>query len=513
MFWQNFCRIARLSEIPKLNVIFASSEVFPFAKTGGLADVSGTLPLKLRKLGQDVTVFMPAYKTAVQSGQTIEYTGINLEVPIGGKRVKGALLRSQLPNSDVTIYLVQQDDYFNRAELYTENAKDYKDNCERFVFYCRAVLNSVELLSLHPDIIHCNDWQTGLIPAYLKTLYVNSPKLRDTASLQTIHNIAYQGSFWHWDMLLTGLDWKYYNWRQMEHYNRLNLLKTGIVFADSINAVSPTYAEEIQTQSQGYGLESALKHRNNVLSGIINGVDYDVWNPETDPILPENYSVAKCKAGKDKCKAALQEEFRLPQEPDRPLIGLIGRLADQKGWNLIAQVMHRWVNSEDAQWAILGTGDPDYQEMLFKLSSEFPMKVAARLNFSDDLAHRIEAGADMFVMPSRFEPCGLNQLYSLKYGTVPIVRRTGGLADTITDATEENLTAGTANGFSFRSYDAASLERALHRAYDMYHNDKKTWRQLIRTGMRQDWSWTKSASHYIELYEKTIERRKGYQAD
>jgi len=492
-----------------LNVLFASSEVFPFAKTGGLADVSGTLPLKLRKLGQDVSVFMPAYKSAVNCGQTIEYTGISLEIPIGNKNVKGALLKSQLPNSDVPVYLVQQDDYFSRTELYTENGKDYKDNCERFVFFCRAVLASLELLSLAPEIVHCNDWQTGLIPAYLKTLYANSP----IASLQTIHNMAYQGSFWHWDMLLTGLDWKYYNWRQMEHYNRLNLLKTGIVFADSINAVSPSYAEEIQSQPHGYGLEGVLKHRSNVLNGIINGVDYDVWNPETDPTLTATYTAAKCKAGKDKCKAALQEELRLPQEPDRPLIGLVGRLADQKGWNLISDVMSRWVNSEDVQWAILGTGEPDYQEMLFKLSSEYPMKVAARLKFSDEMAHRIEAGADLFVMASRFEPCGLNQLYSLKYGTVPIVRQTGGLADTITDSTEETLAAATANGFTFRSYDAASLERALHRACDMYRNDKKTWRQLIRTGMRQDWSWTKSASQYIQLYEKTIERRKGYQAE
>ncbi len=309
-------------------------------------------------------------------------------------------------------------------------------------------------------------------------------------------------------MLLTGLDWKYFNWHQMEYFGNLNLLKTGIVFADQLNTVSSQYAREIQRSPLGCGLEGVLQQRTDDLAGIINGVDYRQWNPENDPSLPVQYSADNWRQGKADCKNWLQREVGLPQSSDVPLIGLVGRLATQKGWDLVAEVMHRWVQQVDAQWVILGTGDPKYHDILASLANSHPNKVAAKLEFANDMAHQIEAGADMFLMPSQYEPCGLNQLYSLKYGTVPVVRATGGLADTISNATDQNLAAGVANGFSFSSYDAISLDETLAGACDMYRNRRDCWDKLVETGMQQDWSWMSSARQYISLYERLIARKK-----
>jgi starch synthase len=490
-----------------MNILLASSEVVPFAKTGGLADVCGALPVELAKLGHQPTVIMPAYRHVHKNDQRIEPTNLAFDIPIGGKIVRGRLLRSRLPGSSVPVYLVEQDDYFDRPELYREKGEDYKDNCERFVFFCRAVLESIRLLDLRVDVVHCNDWQTGLIPAYLAIEYRHAAGYEGIATLLTIHNIAYQGQFWHWDMLLTGLDWKFFNWNQMEFYGQLNLLKTGLVFADAINTVSSRYAEEIQTDPLGCGLEGVLQNRRSVLSGIINGVSYDDWNPATDPHIAANFDAQNWRDGKAACKAALQQEFGLPVAASTPVIGLVGRLADQKGWNLVAEIMNEWAPNANVQWVILGTGEREYHELLSRLAAQFPNKVAAKLEFSNAVAHRIETGADMFLMPSQYEPCGLNQLYSLKYGTVPVVRATGGLADTITDATPENLAAGIANGFSFNSFDADSLEHALQRACDMFSQQPQIWEQLVGAGMKQDWSWTNSAKQYVELYQKTHAQR------
>ncbi len=489
-----------------MKILLVSSEVVPFAKTGGLADVCGALPRELAKLGHEVTVMLPAYRQALQSGQPITKAGIQLPIPVGNKIVQGRLLRSELPGSDVPVYLVDQPAYFDRANLYRAGGVDYKDNCERFVFFCRSVMESIRLLGLEVDLIHANDWQTGLLPAFQKIEYENAAGYEQIATLLTIHNMAYQGSFWHWDMLLTGLDWKYFNWHQMEFYGQLNLLKTGIVFADSINTVSPRYAEEIQQAPLGCGLESVLHHRREVLSGIINGVDYDIWNPAIDPHLPAHFDVHDWQTGKSRCKATLQREMNLPEDPRAPVIGMIGRLAEQKGFDLISPIIKHWVHSTDVQWVVLGTGEPRYHELFRSLSADHPDKVSVRLEFSDPLAHRIEAGADLFLMPSRYEPCGLNQLYSLRYGTVPIVHATGGLADTIVDASAENLANGRANGFSFDVYDAAALEKALERACDTYRHSERIWNQLVTTGMKQDWSWAESARRYVQLYEATIAR-------
>lgn len=491
-----------------MNIVLASSEVTPFAKTGGLADVAGALPMQLTALGHDVVVFMPAYRHAHHAGMPLEPTDTWFDIPIGSKITRGRLLVSRLPDNKTPIYLVEQDDYYDRPELYRERGEDYKDNCERFVFFCRAVLESIRLLGLSVDLIHCNDWQTGLIPAYLNIEYPEAHGYEQIASLLTIHNMAYQGTFWHWDMLLTGLDWRYFNYHQMEFYGKLNLLKTGLVFADAINTVSPRYAQEIQEHPLGCGLEGVLQQRRNLLSGIINGVDYAVWNPAIDMHLAAQYDEHSWPQNKPICKAALQREMGLPESPSTPVIGLIGRLADQKGWDLVGAVMQQWASTEDVQWVILGNGEPIYHDLLSRLAGEFPHRVAVRLGFSDELAHRIEAGSDLFLMPSRYEPCGLNQLYSLKYGTVPVVHATGGLADTITDATPENLAHGTANGFAFYHYSSHELEAKLRRACDVYRHDRETWSRLINTGMRQDWSWTHSARQYVELYERTCERKR-----
>ncbi len=488
------------------HILMATSEAVPFAKTGGLADVCGALPLELSRLGHPTTLIIPAYEQVLQSGQPIEDTDIYFDIPIANRIVQGRLLSSRLPDSDVTVYLVRHDDYFARPQLYGENGKDYADNCERFVFFSRAVLEAIRLLDLSVDVLHVNDWQTGLIPAYLNINYAHARGYEDIVSIMTIHNMSYQGRFWHWDMALTGLDWKYFNWHQMEFYGELNLLKTGLVFADAITTVSPRYAQEIQQSPLGCGLEGVLQQRRNVLRGIINGVDYSVWNPRTDEFIAQPYDATEWQPGKAACKAALQQAVGLPTRPGVPLIGIISRLVDQKGLDLIVPLMKKRLSQSDTQWVILGTGDPRYHEALAQIAREFPQQVAVKLEFNTPLSHMVEAGADMFLMPSLFEPCGLNQLYSLKYGTVPIVHAVGGLADTIVNASEEGMHSGIANGFAFTEYSPEALEAAFDRAWQIYTHQPTVWQRLVQTGMEQDWSWRSSAAKYVALYEDTIAR-------
>jgi starch synthase len=494
-------------DVTTVRVLIASSEVSPYSKTGGLADVCRALPAALRQLGHDVVVITPAYRRVYNAGRRIDPTGKTFDVPIGSKVVSGRLLLSYNDN-DVPVYLVDQPYYYDRPELYREAGQDYNDNCERFVFFCRAVMESVRLLGGNFDIIHGHDWQCGLIPAYLRIEYQHTHGYENLASVFTIHNMSYQGVFWHWDMLLTGLDWKYFHWKQMEYYGQLNLLKTGLVFADMLTTVSKRYAEEICQAPWGCGLEGVLQFRKDVLRGIVNGVNYQEWNPETDPHIACRYTVANWREGKAACKRALQEELGLPPDPQVPVVGMIGRLVDQKGWDLVAELMRRWAPVETLQWVVLGTGEKNYTELLATLAREFPGRVAVRLEFSEPLAHRIEAGADLFLMPSRFEPCGLNQLYSLKYGTIPVVRATGGLADTVVDTNADTLAARTATGFSFTNYDVASLEETLRRALTVFRQQPDVWAQLVETAMRQDWSWTRSASEYVEVYQEAQSRRR-----
>ncbi len=490
-----------------LKVVFVSAEAIPFAKTGGLADVCGVLPAEIARLGHDVSLILPAYRCVHRAEQPIEPTDIEFEVPIGTRRVQGRLLRSRLPQSSVPVYLVDQPEYFDRPALYGERGKDYLDNCERFVFLSRGAMEALKQLGTPPDILHAHDWQTGLVPAYLKTLYALDSFYAGTSSLFSLHNLAYQGRFWHWDMLLTGIDWKHFNWREMEYHGDLSLLKTGIVFADWLTTVSPTYATEIQTAPLGCGLEGVLAERREQLTGIINGIDATAWDPATDPHLSAHFT-ADDLSGKATCKAALQEAFGVPVDARRPLIGIVGRLAQQKGWELVLPLMRDHID-QHLSWVILGSGDPGIENELLELHASHPDVVGVRIGFDESLAHRIEAGADMFLMASRYEPCGLNQLYSQRYGTIPIVHATGGLKDTVVDAVDETIAAGTATGFHFAPFTLEAAADALHRALALWRDNRETWTQLMRTAMAGDWSWGPSATRYVQLYERLVAERHG----
>jgi starch synthase len=492
-----------------MRIVVASSEAVPFAKTGGLADVATALSTALAELGHSVWLVLPHYPQAIShsaNGIGIEPTGVHFDVPIGARHVACGVLRARLPGSPVTVLLIDQPGYFDRPGLYQSAGSDFRDNCERFVFFSRAVLQLTQQLRLRPDVIHANDWQTGLIPALVAIEGRAADVSEPVATVFTIHNMAFQGVFWHWDMLLTGLDWKYFNWKQMEFYNQLNLLKTGLIFSDAITTVSPTYASEIQTPEFGYGLDSVLRSRRDDLVGILNGVDTKIWNPQTDAALPAKYSIADIDEGKQVCKRALQAEFGLPQRAEVPLFAMVTRLTDQKGLDLVAQGTEQFL-SRDVQLCVLGSGEAKYEGWLTDLAKKMPKQVAVRIGFDDPLAHRIEAGADMFLMPSRFEPCGLNQMYSLICGTVPIVRAVGGLADSVVDATPQNLAHGTATGFCFTEYSAEALVKTIERALDLF-SDKLEWMRLVRAGMNQDWSWRQSALQYVRVYERALAKRR-----
>jgi starch synthase len=483
-----------------MQVVFVASEAVPFAKTGGLGDVLGALPRAIEREGHSAAVFLPGYRRALASGQPLNPTGITLRIPIGSQTVEGRVIESALPGSGVKVYLIDQPRYFDRDGIYGESGIDYDDNCERFVFFNRAVLEASGPLGLRPDIVHCNDWQTGLIPVYLKTLYQRHDALAVCGSLLTIHNLAYLGLFWQRDMALTGLDWRLFNWRQLEFHGRICFMKAGLVFSDMLTAVSPSYAREIQTAQYGWGLDGLLRDRQGDLRGIVNGIDPEIWGPSHAPKIARNYDATTVTAGKAECKAWLQRRAGLAERPEVPLLAQIGRLDPQKGWDSLARVAENLLE-RDVQLVVLGEGDRKYHALLENLVRRFPDRCWAHLAFSDDLAHQIEAGADLFLMPSLFEPCGLNQLYSLAHGTVPIVRATGGLIDTVVDTNPETLAAGTANGFVFAEADPPALLHTIDRALS-YWSDRATWRKLMATGMSADWSWRRSAREYAALYEQ-----------
>jgi starch synthase len=516
-----------------MKVLLAASEVAGFAKTGGLADVAAALPLALARRGHECAVLLPLYR-GTRSAAPLTPTPHTFKVPVGNQPVAGRLWRSRLPTSSaedpvVPVYLVEQPGYFERDDpaagrgLYTMTGAggrpaDYPDNCERFAFFCRAVLEAPRLLDFWPDVLHLNDWQTGLVPVYLSEVYRRRTAWRVTGTpdfllsrgyrrartLLTVHNLAYQGVFPAGEMPATGLDWSLFNYRQLEFYGYLNFLKAGLVFADRITTVSPTYAREIQTPYFGQGLHGMLAERGGRVSGIVNGIDYEVWNPATDRQLPARYTIDSFIGGKALCKAALQRELGLPEDTERPLFAMIARLVEQKGVELLLQAATGFLT--DGQLVVLGQGDPVHERRLGELQRQFPGRVAVRVGFDDGLAHRIEAGADLFLMPSLFEPSGLNQLYSMRYGTVPVVRATGGLADTVTDCTPERLAAGTATGFTFVAQTGDALLDAVRRALAVFR-EEDAWPRLVRTAMRQDWSWDRSAAAYEALYEGLVSER------
>jgi starch synthase len=506
-----------------MRCLYVASEVAGFAKTGGLADVAGALPLALAERGHECAVIMPLYRCIRNGPHPLTTPGLNFGIPIGNRLVRGSLLTSMLPGSRVPLILVEQPDYFERddpatgAGLYQYTRPngiraDYGDNCERFVFFNQAVLEAIRLLDFWPDVLHINDWQAGLCPIYLKELYPHypdaalRPKYARLRTLLTIHNLAYQGLFWHLDMPLTGLPWRLFNYEALEFFGKVSFLKAGIVFADLLNTVSPTYAREIQTPYYGCGLQAVLGARQKDLFGIVNGIDESVWNPATDKSLAANYSVDTVRQGKPICKKALQQQFGLEPSPATPLLAIISRLAEQKGIDLLGQIAPALLQ-QNIQLIVLGEGQAEYHAMLTALRSSFPTQVGLKLGQSEPLAHQIEAGADIFLMPSQYEPCGLSQLYGLKYGTVPVVRATGGLCDTVADATPERMRLGTATGFTFVAMTPAAFLETIERAVALYRIDSEAWLRLLQAGMRQDWSWRRSAQDYEKLYERLVQPR------
>ncbi|MCS6866477.1 MAG: glycogen synthase GlgA [Gemmataceae bacterium] len=495
-----------------VRVLLAASEVAGFAKTGGLADVAAALPRALAKRGNMAAVAMPLYNSCRRAGVPIERTGIVLPVPNGDRVLACRVFRATLPSSGVPIFFIEHAPYFERDDgksrgLYqTINGwgekEDYWDNGERFVFFSRAILELIPHLGFAPHIIHANDWQTGLVPVYLSEVYRQQPGYQRIRSVFTIHNIAYQGSFPRELMNYTGLPERLYNPAQLEHYG-LNLLKAGIVFADAVTTVSPTYAREIQTAEFGCGLEGLLSSYHWKLTGIVNGCDYTHWNPETDQYIIAPYNAETVFEKKPLCKADLQRRFHLPVDANRPVLGVVARLVSQKGIDLIISATPGFIDL-GCQLVVLGDGEREFQNQLQHLRDRYPDRIGVYFGFNEPLAHVIEAGADLFLMPSRYEPCGLNQLYSLKYGTPPVVRLTGGLADTVVNATVENLADGRATGFTFGDYSAYALYETVKWALTLYRDRPADFRQIIRTAMAQDWSWDRSAEAYEKLYRQII---------
>jgi starch synthase len=484
-----------------MKILFASSEAVPFAKTGGLADVSGSLPRVLAEMGHEVFLILPKYRSIDEKRFPLTKTGITLKVPIA-LRVETAEVYSCESVPRFHSLFLRKDAYYDRDQLYGTPSGDFEDNAERFTFFSRALLEAALALDINPDIIHCNDWQTGLAPVYLKTLYRNSSSLKPAASVFTVHNIGYQGLFWHYDLQLTNLGWELFTPQALEFYGKINFLKAGMVFADAVTTVSRKYMEEIQTPEFGAGLDGVLRDRKEDLYGILNGVDYDEWSPAKDPFIREQYGPADLK-GKRACKADLQREFGLELRPEIPLIGMISRLDEQKGFDLIEAIMEKLMEL-GPQCVLLGTGKEKYHLLLESLQKKYPQQLGVKIAFNNVLAHKIEAGADMFLMPSRYEPCGLNQMYSLKYGTVPIVRATGGLDDTIADF---NPLSAAGNGFKFRDYTASCLLEAIQRALQAYR-DRPLWENLMVRGMAADFSWERSTSEYLKVYQETLEKKK-----
>ncbi len=485
-----------------MKVFYLASEIYPFAKTGGLADVAGTLPVSLKKLGVDIILAMPYYNKFVEKHDP-EDTGITLDVEFNGELFKTPVLKKEYRG--VTTYFIRNDRYFDRDYLYGTPEGDYPDNPLRFGFFSVAALRLLEKLNFKPGIIHLNDWQTALIPVYLKNTDL-FPFLKDTKTILTIHNLAYQGTFPPDVLRSLMLPESLFNMEALEFYGKINFLKGGIVFSDVITTVSPTYAKEIQTSEFGYGLEGVLYKRREHLFGILNGIDYDVWNPETDEYIYYNYSYTDFHYKKVLNKTHLQEDMGLPASSEIPLIGIVSRLAAQKGFDLLADAMNE-LSRLDLQMVILGTGDKVYQDLLMDFGTKFPDKFAVKIDFDPVLARRIYAGSDMFLMPSRYEPCGLGQMIAMRYGAIPIVRKTGGLADTVEDFTYEKLKRDPGKrkgyGFSFGTYTHAHLIDAIKRALKVF-KDQETWQQLIKIAMTRDFSWKSSAKEYVELYERVI---------
>jgi len=480
-----------------VKVAFVASEGVPFSKTGGLADVIGSLPKALAALGHEVEVILPRYRSTPQGSSMPHAQSLTLPLGLG---YKFAAVQDAGRAHQVQTYLIDCPEYFDRDGLYQQKGEDYPDNAHRFAAFSLAALELLKHSDTPPDIIHCHDWQTALVPIYLRNLYQEDRYFGKTSVLFTVHNLGYQGIFLPHLLPQISLHAGLFTVEALEYYGMVNLLKGGIIFSDFITTVSRKYAEEIQTAEFGYGLEGVLHSRASHLQGIVNGVDYEAWDPSTDKLLAANYTPANLK-GKEACKNALLEKMGI-QTPvlHRPVIGIVSRFASQKGFDLIATIAER-LAALDLYVVALGTGEPAHEELFRTLAAKYPDKFLVKIAYDNALAHQIEAGSDMFLMPSRYEPCGLNQIYSLKYGSVPVVRATGGLDDTI-----EPFDGKSGTGFKFQEYSPQALLATIHAALEAYATPR-TWQHLVQNGMKKDFSWTTSAKAYSRIYETLLKAR------
>jgi starch synthase len=488
-----------------LSVLISASEAVPFVKSGGLADVIGVLPRSLRKLGHDVRLVLPRYYRIDRQKYALRQLPGVLVVPMGslGNEYCG-VYEGRLPDTDIPVYFLEHEGYFGRSDLYAENNREFPDNDQRFIFLSKGSLELCKMLDFRPDVIHVNDWHTAAIPLLLNTTYRHDPYVGGAASLLTIHNMQYQGSFPPVAMEVLGVGWEHFTFLGVEKDDRVNLLKGGIYHSTLLNTVSEGYAEEIQTPAQGWGLEGVLRERSADLFGILNGVDYGEWAPETDPYLVANYSAHHLE-GKLACKRALQAEVGLPQRDDVPLIGMVGRMVKQKGIDIFAEALPR-ILGLDVQIVMLGEGEPWAHFYFGGMAARYGEKLSVTIGYDNGMSHRIEAGADFFLMPSAFEPCGLNQMYSMRYGTLPIVRATGGLDDSVENFDEQRLTG---TGFKFHDLTAGALFDTVGWALYTWYHRQDAIGVLRENAMAARFTWESSAEKYARLYRMAVKRRSG----
>ncbi|MFQ6069398.1 MAG: glycogen synthase [Candidatus Aminicenantales bacterium] len=485
----------------KIRVLYVSSELAPFAKSGEMADVASSLPKYLSALGVEVAVVMPRYRRPEIDSLDMDLVEDKLPVSLGEERVKARAFKAE--PGHYRIYLIDNPKYFLRENIYGTEKGDYLDNDERFIFFNRAVLEFVLKKKMEVDIIHCNNWPTALIPLFLKTHYAHKAHFRSTATVLTLHNIAYQGDFPPETLSLTGLDWSYFNPQQLSFDGRFNFLKAGIMFSDVLNTVSSTYKREIQREEHSFGLDRLLKKRRDVFFSIRNGIDCEVWNPETDPFIAANYSLSDLKP-KRECKLNLIDEFGLKMAEKTPLLGVVSYLTSYKGFDILFDVVDELMAME-VGLVVLGKGEEKYGNALLKLRERYPQRIGVKLEMSQSLAHKVAAGADMLLIPSLYEPCGLHQLYSFRYGTVPVVRATGGLRETVRPF---NPRTGRGNGFVFKEYSARAFLHTFKTALQ-YYRQPPLWLKIMKAGLEEDFSWDTAARKYIRLYRKALKLRRG----
>lgn len=482
-----------------MNILLAASEAAPYIKTGGLADVTSSLLNEYKKRKENAYLILPLYRSIKQKFPNLKVTDIIISVPVGRKVIKSRVYRYEKK-----VYFIECDEFFDRDEPYGSPSGDYPDNAARFAFFSRGILEITKAIKFRPDVIHCNDWQTGLVPLYLKTLYKGDNFFRDTATLLTIHNIGYQGLFPASDLFVTGLGWDLFNPDGIEFYGKINFLKAGILSADVLNTVSKTYAQEILQPEYGFGLDGVLRSREADLYGVINGIDYNEWDPETDSLIPARYLTTDL-SGKETCKQDIITTF-FPKSKTAagktPVLGMVGRLAEQKGIDSVIRAMSD-LSQYTLKLIILGKGEAFFHRSLSELAGTYPKMFAVHTAFDEQVAHRVYAGCDFFLMPSRYEPCGLGQLIAMRYGCIPIARNTGGLADTIHDYDPLSV-KGT--GFLFVDYSPYALLDSIKRALCLY-TEKDKLQTIIRNGMNMRFTWKRSAENYLELYTKGITKK------